>query len=51
VPATIGVGKFPLGVGADPETGAAYVANVDSDTVSVLGPCGSDGHQAGPAAG
>jgi len=33
------VGDIPFGVAADPKTKAIYVANADSDTVSVLVAC------------
>ena len=36
VTATIPVGSYPLGVAANPHTGTVYVANVGSDTVSVI---------------
>jgi YVTN family beta-propeller protein len=36
VTATIGVGSGPYGVGIDPSTGTVYVANEQSNTVSVI---------------
>jgi YVTN family beta-propeller protein len=36
VTATIPVGNEPMGVAADPSTNTVYVANDDSDTVSVI---------------
>jgi YVTN family beta-propeller protein len=36
VTATVGVGTAPYGVGVDPATSTAYVANDVSNTVSVI---------------
>nr|WP_253861745.1 hypothetical protein [Mycobacterium asiaticum] len=36
VTATITVGSIPNGIAVDPTTGAIYVANYGSDTVSVI---------------
>ena len=36
VTATIRVGRFPVGVAADPRTNTIYVANTLSNTVSVI---------------
>jgi 5'-nucleotidase len=38
VTATVGVGSLPNSVGVDPPTGSAYVANLDSNSVSVITP-------------
>jgi YVTN family beta-propeller protein len=38
VTATVGVGSLPNSVGVDPSTGSAYVANLDSNSVSVITP-------------
>ena len=39
VTATVPVGVFPYEVAVDPATHAAYVANADSGTVSVIQMC------------
>jgi hypothetical protein len=39
VTATIRVGRLPVGVAANPETGTSYVVNDEDSTVSVLAPC------------